>query len=111
MGRRSIFDMIQVTRRTTRKEMESVENKRVADISETVFAAFGAAGWSLWPMALTQKIMTAQRAMKMSRLQPARRPSLPKKILWRVEGCAGGMGSVGVNPASQFKGPSSCGKS
>src|SRR5208337_1074949 len=111
MWRRSIIDMIQVTKRTTRNEIESAENKRVADISETVFAVFGAAGWSLWPMAAAQKIMAAQRAMKMSRLQPARRPSLPMKILWRAEGCAGGMGSVGVNVASPFKGPSSCGES
>jgi hypothetical protein len=43
--------------------------------------------------------MTAKIAMKMSRLQPARRPSFPIKILWRVVGCAGGIGSTGVRVA------------
>lgn len=42
----------------------------------------------LWLMTRAQYRQAAIRAIKMSRLQPARRPSLPTKILRRVDGCA-----------------------
>ena len=61
------------------------------DISEAAFAAWERR-MDLWPMRLHRN-MAAKRAMKMSRLQPARRPSLPMKILWRVDGDEGGIGS------------------
>jgi hypothetical protein len=81
--------------------MASPINADVAVISEVVFAVFGAGGWILWPMTVAQKSIVAKRAMKMSRLQPARRPSLPTKILRRADGCLGGIGSAGVSVASR----------
>src|SRR5271157_5766382 len=99
--------MIQVTRRTARKGMDSPMKLRTADIS--AFAALGAGGWSLWPMTFTQDRTPASRARKMSRLQPARRPSLPIKILRRAGDCGVGIGSAGVSLASSLKEDSSCG--
>src|ERR1017187_1185524 len=46
-------------------------------------------------MKFAQKPMATKSAMKMSMLQTARRPSLPMKILRRVDGCALGASSVG----------------
>ena len=43
---------------------------------------------NLWLMRFAQKPRAAKRRMKMSMLQPARRPSLPMKILRRVDGCS-----------------------
>ena len=65
-------------------------------------------------MMFAQKIRAAKRAMKMSRLHPARGPSFPMKILSRADGCvgiigifdAGETGSVGISAVSLFKGGS-----
>jgi hypothetical protein len=87
--------MIQVTRTVIRKGTSSAIYPKLGDISIGA-AVFGAGGWSMCPMRFAQKAMSAKIAMKMSRLQPARKPSFPIKILWRVDGCAG---SVGINVA------------
>src|SRR5271155_3313743 len=100
MGRRSIFDIIQVTRSVRPKLRDSAMYPKAGGSSEPGFG--GGAGWSLWPIILTQKAIAAKMAMKMSRLQPARRPSLPMKILRKVEGCGGGT-SVAIGVASGFK--------
>jgi hypothetical protein len=71
---------------------------------ESIFAVFGAGGWNLWPMKLTQKPMAANRAMKISRLQPARRPSSPMKILRSLDGGVGGIDSAGIGVASSLNG-------
>src|SRR5271155_4744480 len=100
MGRRSIFDIIQVTRSVRPKLRDSAKYPKAGGSSEPGFG--GGPGWSLWPIILTQKAIAAKIAMKMSRLHPARRPSLPMKILRKAEGCVGGT-SVGINAASRFK--------
>jgi hypothetical protein len=53
-------------------------------------------GWSLWPIRFALKAKTAaMRRRKMSRLQPARRPSLPMNIQRPVEGGGGEGGDRG----------------
>src|SRR5208337_332747 len=100
MGRRSILDMIQVTRRTAIRGMDSRMNDALTDISD--FGAFGACGLILWAMRLVAKRRAAKRPMKMSSPQPARSPSLPMKILWRGGGGTGALGSVGISVGSGF---------
>src|SRR5580692_4985483 len=85
--------MIQVTRTVMRNGINSAMYPKLGDIS---VGALATGGWSLWPMRFAQKAMAAKIAMKISRLQPARSPSLPMNILWRVDGCAG---SVGISVA------------
>src|SRR5208282_4533768 len=93
--------MIQVTRRVTNKPTDSEVNASRKEISEEAFGVFAAGGKSLWPMVLIQKATAAKRAMKMSRLQPARRRALPMKILRRADGGAVGAGSTGDGVASE----------
>src|SRR5580658_6533388 len=105
--------MIQVMKKTTRNGMDSerIAKRGVADVCGTAFAALGAGGYSLWPMTFTLM------AMEISRLQPARRPSLPMKIVRSIEGGVGGLDgdgdgtgvddndSAGGTVASEFKEP------
>jgi hypothetical protein len=93
-----------VTNSVIRKGIDSAMNPRVGEISAPGFAASAEGGRSLCPMRFAQKARAAKMAMKMSRLQPARSPSFPMKILRIVDGCVGGMGSVGVRFASRLKG-------
>src|SRR5271168_2737010 len=97
MGRRSIFDMIQVTTSVRPKLKDSAMYQKAGGSSEP--GVGGGAGCGLWPIILTQKAIDAKMAMKVSRLQPARRPSLPIKILRKADGGAGGT-SVGISVAS-----------
>src|ERR1700722_12584993 len=72
MGRRSIFDMIQVTRTVMRNGMDSATNRKLGEAgSGGAFAALGTGGWTLCPMILTQNAMAAKMTMKMSRLPGA----------------------------------------
>src|SRR5580692_12192585 len=81
--------MIQVTRMVMRNGISSAMYPKLGDIS---VGALAAGGWSLCPMRFAQKAMAAKIAMKISRLQPARSPSLPMNILLRVDGCTGSVG-------------------
>jgi hypothetical protein len=98
--------MIHVTMKVTTNPMDSETKMECgeADLSEAVVAVFAAGVKSLWPTTLTQMAMAANRARKMSKLQPARRPSLPIKILRRVDGGAGAIGSGSVTVSSRFNG-------
>src|SRR5277367_518289 len=104
LGRRSIFDIIQVTKRVMRKGTDSPTKPNSGDISFGGPAVLGGGGWRMRPIRFAQKAMAAKIARKISRLQPARRPSLPMKILWTAEGCVGGRGSVTANVASIWGG-------
>jgi hypothetical protein len=65
--------------------MDSAKNPKAGVISEPV-AGFWGTKCARFVMTLTPVSTAAIRTMKMMRLQPARRPSAPMKILRRVNG-------------------------
>src|ERR1039458_8576990 len=95
--------MIQVTRRVTRTPRVP-ETKTACGVANASEAASAGGGKSLWPITLTQVATAMKRAMKMSKPQPARRPSLPMKILRRVDGGRAAAGSAAFSDASRFNG-------
>src|ERR1700677_362889 len=104
--------MIQVAITVMSKGMDSAMYRNRGETSEPALSAFPDEGHSLWPMTFTQKASAAKIAAKMRRLHPARSPSLPTKILCKVD-CAGvagaggteagGIASLGVRAGSSFK--------
>src|SRR5208282_3905792 len=93
--------MIQVATRMASKGMESRRTTMLMGCSP-VGMALGAFGKNLRTMILAATKMIAVRKAMVRRLQPARRPSLPTKILSTAEGCglepgsAGSRGGLGV---------------
>jgi hypothetical protein len=85
------------------KDHEEIESpRRGSDHWRNLLAwlhGFRADGKSLWPTKLMQRAIAVKIAMKMSRLLPERMPSLPMKILRRVDDCVDGIGSAGVSVA------------
>src|SRR5271154_2285474 len=85
--------MIQVVKNTTTKGRNSASTRKVGGNSAPGTGPWAKAGFSRWMMRFEAKIKAARMATKMSKLQPARRPSLPIKILRRVD-AGGGVGST-----------------
>src|SRR6516164_10971545 len=85
LGRFSIFDIIQVTKKIATRGMDSARTPTLNGISFAAAPGSGARCVSV-ARAVAPLRREAIRATKMTRLQPARGPSGPMKILCRREG-------------------------